>query len=84
MKSGVNDQGKTVRYYFNYSDRTETLKYPHAEGKELLSGQAVKQGEVRELIAGELRLLKKCNCMYEEDCLVRQSSFGALGSGLRS
>ena len=49
VKSGVNDQGKTVRYYFNYSDRTETLKYPHAEGKELLSGQEVKRGAVREL-----------------------------------
>jgi beta-galactosidase len=59
VKSGVNDQGKTVRYYLNYSDRTETLKYPHAEGKELLSGQAVKQGEVRELTRWGIAIIEE-------------------------
>ncbi|MDQ0885662.1 beta-galactosidase [Paenibacillus sp. V4I9] len=59
VKSGVNDQGKTVRYYFNYSDRTETLKYPHAEGKELLSGQAVKQGAVRELTRWGIAIIEE-------------------------
>ncbi|MFD0693348.1 beta-galactosidase [Paenibacillus sp. GCM10027628] len=49
VKAGINDLGKTVRYYFNYSDHTESLKYPHGEGKELLSGQDVKQGQVLEL-----------------------------------
>ncbi|KRF42727.1 beta-galactosidase [Paenibacillus sp. Soil787] len=59
VKSGVNDQGKTVRYYFNYSDRPETLKYPHAEGKELLSGEAVKQGEVRELTRWGIAIIEE-------------------------
>ncbi|MGO4272876.1 beta-galactosidase, partial [Paenibacillus sp. TAF58] len=59
VKTGVNDQGKTVRYYFNYADCTETLKYPHAEGKELLSGQEVKQGAAWELTRWGIAIIEE-------------------------
>jgi beta-galactosidase len=49
VKSGVNEQGKTVRYYFNYSDAPQSFRYPHAAGKELLTGDDVKQGQQMEL-----------------------------------
>jgi beta-galactosidase len=40
-KSGTNQQGAVVRYYFNYSGRAATFRYPHGAGKDLLSNQAV-------------------------------------------
>lgn len=49
VKSGVNEQGKTVRYYFNYSDERLRFRYPYAKGKELLSGESVNQDQVVEL-----------------------------------
>ncbi|HPG39926.1 MAG TPA: beta-galactosidase [bacterium] len=36
VKKGVNAQGKTLRYYFNFTDRENTFTYPYTEGKELL------------------------------------------------
>lgn len=48
-KSGTNQYGKTIRYYFNYSDTSQSFQYPHKEGNELLTNQLVKNGEVLEL-----------------------------------
>jgi beta-galactosidase len=48
-KSGVNPQGKVVRYYFNYSVRAATFKYPHKAGKDLLSTQAVPKDSQQQL-----------------------------------
>jgi beta-galactosidase len=48
-KSGVNAQGKTVRYYFNYSAKPATFTYPHKGSKDLISGQRVANGAQREL-----------------------------------
>jgi beta-galactosidase len=44
---GINDAGKTVHYYFNYSDVPQSLRYPHGDGIELLSDASVRQGDVR-------------------------------------
>jgi beta-galactosidase len=48
-KSGVNPQGKLVRYYFNYSARAATFEYPHDAGKDLLSTQAVSRDSQQQL-----------------------------------
>ncbi|MFA6084609.1 beta-galactosidase [Mucilaginibacter sp.] len=37
-KSGINQQGKTIHYYFNYSADTKTLVYPYPKGKALSTG----------------------------------------------
>jgi beta-galactosidase len=44
-KSGVNDNGKPVRFYYNYSSDMLEFEYPHREGKELVSNTAVREGE---------------------------------------
>lgn len=49
VKSGVNQQGKTVRYYFNYSARPATFRYPHSDGKDLLSNRAVSRDSQQQL-----------------------------------
>ncbi len=40
-KSGVNQTGKTVHYYLNYSAVPQSLKYPYSDGKELLSDKII-------------------------------------------
>lgn len=40
-KRGVNGNGKTLRYLFNYSAKPATVTYTFANGTELLSGQAI-------------------------------------------
>ena len=44
-KSGVNEQGKTIHYYFNYSSVARSFIYPHKEGKELLSTESVQKNK---------------------------------------
>ncbi|SEK51918.1 beta-galactosidase [Paenibacillus sp. OK003] len=44
VKSGVNDQGNTIRYFFNYSDQAISFVYAYGDGTELLAGTAVSGG----------------------------------------
>jgi beta-galactosidase len=44
-KSGVNQKGKSLHYYFNYSATQGTIQYPHGTGKELLSGKVMLKGD---------------------------------------
>ena len=43
-KSGVNDEGKQIDYYLNYSDEEISFTWPDANGIELLSASHVKPG----------------------------------------
>jgi len=60
VKTGVNRAGRTVRFYFNYSEDIQTFIYPYDDGRELLSGEIIEQGTplnierwgVRIIIAG--------------------------------
>ena len=45
QRSGVNKQGKNIRYLFNYSGETQELTYTEPEARELISGKAVKKGD---------------------------------------
>ncbi|UUZ96695.1 beta-galactosidase [Paenibacillus sp. P25] len=49
VKTGVNALGRTIRYYFNYSDHQVSFTYPYPEGVELVSGQAVQEGDSLQL-----------------------------------
>jgi beta-galactosidase len=40
-KQGINEQGKTIRYLFNYSARPVTIIYSFGNGQELLNGEIV-------------------------------------------
>jgi beta-galactosidase len=44
-KSGVNQRGKTVHYYFNYSPTAGVIRYPHGKGTELLSNKVIQKDE---------------------------------------
>jgi beta-galactosidase len=42
-KSGRNQRGKLIHYYFNYSAQPKTFVYPYAKGKALLSNESLGQ-----------------------------------------
>jgi beta-galactosidase len=50
VKTGINEQGQTIRYYFNYSDEPVSFHNPHGDGTELLSGDSIAAGQ--ELVLG--------------------------------
>lgn len=48
-RAGLNQRQKTVHYYFNYSARPGTVRYPHPAGRELLAGTPVAKGQELQL-----------------------------------
>jgi beta-galactosidase len=58
-KTGVNEQGRGVHYYFNYSATPNTVQYPHKNGKELLSNQAVLQNSTLTLDAWGVKIIEE-------------------------
>lgn len=45
VKTGVNKQGRTVRYYFNYSSEPVAFEYRHGAAVELLGDERVAAGQ---------------------------------------
>jgi len=45
MRYGTNDQGKTIRYYMNYSGKDQSVLYNFNKGTDLLTGKALKKGD---------------------------------------
>ena len=45
-RSGVNEQGRTIHYYFNYADVPGSIAYPHPSGRELLTDTEVRKDQV--------------------------------------
>lgn len=48
-KAGVNEAGKEVHYYYNYSSTAANLTYPHKKGTELISNKSVTSGSTIEI-----------------------------------
>ncbi len=44
-KSGKNEAGNTIRYYYNYSSEPALFEYPYKNGTELISGKKVTNNE---------------------------------------
>lgn len=45
VKSGTNQAGHQIRYYFNYSDEPVTFTYPHTHGKGLIDDSTIAHGD---------------------------------------
>jgi beta-galactosidase len=58
-KSGVNQQGKKVHYYFNYSANPNTVKYPYKGGKNLLSNTSVTQNSTLSLGSWGMEIIEE-------------------------
>jgi len=48
-RSGINEHGKRVHYYFNYSDNPGSIVYPYQHGRELLTDTRVNRGQVKHI-----------------------------------
>ncbi|MNP80841.1 hypothetical protein D3C76_1790450 [compost metagenome] len=59
VKSGVNGQGKTIRYYFNYSDNPVSFIYPHGSGRELHADEPVEPGQELKLERWGMQIIEE-------------------------
>jgi beta-galactosidase len=57
-KYGINQAGKTVHYYFNYSAKEASFSYPYGNGKELFSGSAVNSNATMELEPWGMKIIE--------------------------
>ncbi|MNY56130.1 hypothetical protein D3C86_1921760 [compost metagenome] len=58
IRSGINEAGKQIRYYFNYSGDERQIRYSYSDGVELLSNSAVKAGESLSLPAWGVAIIE--------------------------
>lgn len=58
-KSGTNENGKTIHYYFNYSAVPATFAYSYSQGKELLSDKLIKKSQQLQLEAWGVKIIKE-------------------------
>jgi beta-galactosidase len=58
-KSGINQQGKTIRYIFNYSAVPQQVKYVFGNGTELLSNQSVSKDTNLNLEAWGVKIVEE-------------------------
>ncbi len=59
VKSGINQQGKTIRYIFNYSAVPQQVKYAFGSGKELLSNELVSKDANLNLEAWGVKIVEE-------------------------
>jgi beta-galactosidase len=59
LKQGVNEQGKTVRYFFNYSAKPAAVNYAFGNGHELLNGEGVKKNSVITLAPWGMKIIEE-------------------------
>lgn len=59
VKSGINQYGKAIHYYFNYSATPASFIYPHKPGKELLSNTAIPLKEKIDIGAWGVKIVEE-------------------------
>lgn len=58
VRKGVNNLGKMVRFYLNYSADEQHVTYQHGTGVDVLTGDAVEAGEVMKIPAWNLKIVE--------------------------
>jgi beta-galactosidase len=58
-KSGVNRLGKTIRYYFNYSNTAKQIQYSNKNGIELFSNKSISANSMLELEAWGVKIIEE-------------------------
>ncbi len=59
VKNGVNQYGKNIHYYFNYSNELHTLVYPYKSCTNLLTGKSINMNEKIDLDAWAFVVLEE-------------------------
>jgi beta-galactosidase len=58
-KSGKNDAGKTIHYYYNYSSAPVSFEYPYNGGTELISEKKVSKQEKLDIAPWDLLIIEE-------------------------
>jgi len=58
-KLGLNQMGKIVHYYFNYSADTQTFTYPFKNGRELISGGSTTKNNQVQLKPWDIKIIEE-------------------------
>ncbi|HEU4788978.1 MAG TPA: beta-galactosidase [Flavobacterium sp.] len=59
VKSGTNQQGKVIHYYFNYSGESKSFTYPYPKGKLLLTDDKIAEGSQISLSAWGFTIIEE-------------------------
>ena len=59
VKHGVNDFGKRVHYYLNYSSEPQTVAYPYGSGTDLLTGKGISASQQFALQPWDLAIIEE-------------------------
>lgn len=58
-KSGTNENGNTIRYYYNYSSEPASFTYPYEGGTELISQEVVGNNETLTIAPWDLLIIEE-------------------------
>ncbi len=58
-KSGVNEDGKAMHFYYNYSSDPIEFAYPHGSGKELVEAKTVKNGDTLTIAPWDIVIIEE-------------------------
>jgi beta-galactosidase len=58
-RQGTNDQGKTIRYYLNYSGTDLTVEYNYPKGTNLLTNTSVRKGDIITLKPWDVAIIEE-------------------------
>ena len=59
IKSGVNERGKQLRYFFNYSSSPKSFVYPYKNGREILSNKTILKNGMSLLEAWGINIIEE-------------------------
>ena len=60
IKKGINDFGKEITYYFNYSDDAQMIAYHGADCNMLMQKKSVKDGDMLTINGWDFIILESC------------------------
>lgn len=58
-KQGINEQGKVVHYFFNYSAQPNTITYPYKNSRELLQDKTVNKSSTIVLAPWDVKIIEE-------------------------
>ena len=59
IRQGINEQGKTIRYYLNYSDKELSVKYNSQSGTSLLDNRTLKKNDLVTLKPWDVAIIEE-------------------------
>lgn len=61
VRKGINDFGRTVKYFFNYSANEQSVPYIYKNGMELLSETRIETQETLDIPAWGVKIIEECD-----------------------